>query len=51
MIADNIRLTPLHCKKHTASFARSTGNFLVIIKAGLYAALQEIIIVIAYFRY
>ena len=27
MIADDARLTPHHCKKHTASFARSTGKF------------------------
>ena len=27
MIADDTRLTPPRCKKHTASFARSTGNF------------------------
>ena len=27
MIADDTRLTPHHCKKHTASFARSTGIF------------------------
>ena len=26
---DDTRLTPRHCKKHTASFARSTVNFLV----------------------
>ena len=27
MIADDARLTPHRCKKHTASFARSTGKF------------------------
>ena len=27
MIADDARLTPPCCKKHTASFARSTGKF------------------------
>ena len=27
MIADDARLTPYHCKKHTPSFARSTGKF------------------------
>ena len=27
MIADDARLTPHHCKKHTAFFARSTGKF------------------------
>ena len=27
MIADDARLTPPRCKKHTASFARSTGKF------------------------
>ena len=27
MKADDARLTPHHCKKHTASFARSTGKF------------------------
>ena len=31
MIADDTRLTPHHCKKHTASFARSTVYFLVVI--------------------
>ena len=30
MIADDTRLTPHHCKKHTASFARLTGIFPTI---------------------
>ena len=35
MIADDARLTPPRCKKHTASFARSTGKFPSIFQIGL----------------
>ena len=33
---DDIRLTPHRCKKHTASFARSTGKFPIKIKYNSY---------------
>ena len=33
---DDTRLTPHHCKKHTASFARSTGKFPSILKSFTY---------------
>ena len=32
---DDTRLTPHHCKKHTASFARSTGKFPSINNLGM----------------
>ena len=35
---DDTRLTPHHCKKHTASFARSTGKFPSIYETGRYVA-------------
>ena len=42
IIADDARLTPPHCKKHTASFARSTGKFPSINKEGIHTRLTHL---------
>ena len=40
MIADDASLTPPRCKKHTASFARSTGKFPSLLYCGTNTALN-----------